>query len=189
MDQRHFYQSRPPTCIAEFVARATPPPQIVLGQSDSEPCLSSLDVAFDDDVAIQSCFRLACHCGGTSHLVHGFHYREPGRHPLILSPLILECTNCGKCALAFDSEFHGYDAEQGTRTNRRGEGKLGVIECPHCGPNPLEVHVAFEYADDRFDGSQPQFAGREQDLFNSFTMYGTCVRCLRQLEVANFECD
>jgi hypothetical protein len=35
----------------------------------------------------------------------------------------------------------------------------------------------------------PEFAGREQDLFNSFSMFATCTRCLQLLQVASFECD
>jgi hypothetical protein len=174
MDQRRFFLSRPPECLSGFVATPIEPPQSAV-----------------DQPGIHSYFKLACECGAPSFFVHGFRWQSPGprSETLFLSPLILECIACRKCTLAFDSNFHGFDAEQGIRTNRRAEGTRGIFECRRCGEVPLEIEVALEYSEDRFDGSMPEFAGREQDLFNSLTMYAACVRCLLPIEVASFECD
>jgi hypothetical protein len=48
--------------------------------------------------------------------------------------------------------------------------------------------VQFEYPDDLFDGDFPEFAGREQELFTWFSLFGDCPQCAERLSIADFEC-
>jgi hypothetical protein len=135
-------------------------------------------------------FGLSCQCGGKLHYVHGYRWVNPdfGNAVVFLSPLVLECAACGKMADLFDSAIHGYDACFGHCWSVRAEGERVVFECPTCGREPVEASVRFEYPDDLFDSGQPEFIGREQELFTWFSLIGKCSKCWRALPVADFEC-
>lgn len=177
MDQASYFRSRPPRCIAGFIARPAELPRVTINAP--EP--------------INSVFALFCRCGGSHHYVHGYLWTNPDNppgHPAVfLSPIVLECATCGKTTDLLDTDVHWYDAELGHVTATvRAEGERAVFECSTCGRQPLEAFVQFEYPDDLFDENLPEFAGREQDLFSWFYLLGRCPQCLQLLPVTDFEC-
>ena len=77
-------------------------------------------------------FALSCKCGGSTRYVHGYRWTNPDFNNAIvfLSPLVLECSACGKMTDLLDTDVHGYDGELGHGTTTvRGEGERVVFEC------------------------------------------------------------
>jgi hypothetical protein len=173
MDQVNYFRSHPPRCIAGFISTQVALPG---GKCDGNRPLSV--------------FALACSCGSGQHFVHGFWWRNPDFHDTLvfLSPLSLECAACGKRTDLIDTDVHGYDGEVGDSATARGLGRPAVYECPKCGRQPLEVFAGFNYTEDLFDDDFVEFAGREQDLFDWFSLSGKCCRCSQLLAVTDFEC-
>ncbi len=195
MEQTSYFRSHPPQCIAGFVARATQLPDVEFDghasrseyQRDVRP-----GVPIEASDNINTVFALSCRCGGNEHFVHGYRWTDPDsrrKTVVFVSPLALGCAVCGRMTEVLDTDVHGYDSEIGVRpTNVRGEGDRAVFECPRCGRHPLEVFVRFEYSDVLFNGDHPECAGREQDLFDWFSLLGKCPGCSQVLDVADFEC-
>ncbi|MCP4249663.1 MAG: hypothetical protein GY778_21695 [bacterium] len=194
MDQAAYYRSHPPRCIAGFSARPAESPGV---ESDGHASPSQLDVDPPPGVTIEGpeysnpAFALFCRCGGSRHYVHGYRWinRDYRNAVVFLSPLVLECAACGSMTDLIDTDVHGYDAELGLgSTTARGLGDPVVFECPRCGRQPLETLVQFEYPDDLFGDDFRDFAGRQQDLFTWFNLFGKCPSCSQVLRITDFEC-
>lgn len=194
MDQASYFRNHPPRCIAGFVAHPT---ELEGVEFDGHGSVSRLKIEAPPGVTIDGpehtnpVFSLACQCGGGQHYVHGYRWANPDFRNVVvfLSPLVLECTACGRRTDLLDTDVHGYDGEleHGSAT-ARALGDPAVFDCPSCGRQPLEAYVRFEYPDDLFDGDFPEFEGREQDLFTWFSLVGRCSRCSRMLSITDFEC-
>jgi hypothetical protein len=194
MDQSNYFRNHRPRCISGFTFR---PAQLPGMEFDGHVSMSQINWEIPSDVIIEApehinlIFALSCQCGGTRHYVHGYRWTNPDFHNAIvfLSPLVLECSDCGKMNDLLDTDIHGYDGELGHGTaTTRAKGDRAVFECPTCGRQPLETFVRFEYPDDLFEGDFPEFAGREQDLFTWFSLKSKCPKCSKMLDVADFEC-
>lgn len=136
-----------------------------------------------------SVVALYCCCGSGRYVGHGF--REPGEHPcddLLFDPLALECATCGTRADLFDSDAHGYDAQQGLFTGRHKDESLlaAVYACP-CGGQAFEAFARFEYAPWLLKDDSPRYAGRKHEMFSWFTLLGICGQCHLLQLVAHFE--
>jgi len=192
MDQAAYFRSHPPRCLSGFYAQTVQLPGATfdghLPQLDVE---SPPGVTIDASEHINTVFSLACKCGGDSHYVHGYRWRNPDfdNTVVFLSPLALECSNCGAKTALLDTDIHGYDAEldHGTAT-ANGKGDSFVFECGECGRQSLKTYARLEYPGDLFDGDLPEFQGREQDLFTWFSLLGYCPKCSQLIPVADFEC-
>jgi hypothetical protein len=198
MSQTDYFRSHTPRCIAGFTARATNLPGVVY---DGHASFPEGEIELPPGVTIQapeefnSVFALSCSCGGDHHFVHGFRWVNPDNpaQSFLYSPLVLECATCGKKTEVFNEDKHGYDVELAEFPSRsvtlHEDGEVPeVFECPTCGCQPLEVIVRFAYTDDLFNGDFQDFAGREQDLFDWFSLLGKCPQCSEVLAITDFEC-
>lgn len=194
MDQAEYFRNHPPRCIAGFKVQST---ALSEARFDGHSSKSQLDfdvpgeVTIDAPEHLNTVFSLSCNCGGSQHYIHGYRWTNPDFHDAIvfLSPLVLECSACGKMTDLLDTDVHGYDGELGHGTaTARALGHRVVFECPDCGRRPIQIFVRFEYPDDLFDDDFPEFQGRQQDLFTWFSLLGRCATCSQLLPVADFEC-
>lgn len=194
MDYAKFFQTHPPRCIAGFNAQPTELPSVEL---DGHASASDVEFEIPPGVTVDApelfnpVFSLQCTCGGLDHFVHGYVWTNPDFNNVVvfLSPIVLECSTCGKKTDLLDTDVHGYDAELGHGSaTARAKGDRAVFECPECGRQPLEVFARFEYPDDLFDDDFPEAKGREQDLFTWFSLHGRCTECAQMLAVTDFEC-
>lgn len=180
MDLANFFRSHPPRCLGGFVVQNT----------------ELNDVVFDGHYSgapgeLNPIFALSCRCGSNQHYVHCWRWANPWFHNKVvtLSPIALECAACSLTAPLLDTDIHGYNSELnlGSSTVRAG-GDQAVFECPACGKQPLQTFARFEYPDDLLEEDDPEFAGREQELFSWFTLIGQCPKCQQKMTVADFEC-
>lgn len=184
MDQAKYFRTHPPRCIASFAAAPVTLPDFAFeGHSPASGPIEGPQV-------INTAFSIACKCGCSSHYVHGYRWANPERDNavLFLSPLVLECSACGKTSSLLDTDVHGYDGEQGCSATARGLGEPKVFECSHCGSEPFGTCVRFEYDGELFAQKVTGYRGREQDLFSWFTLLGRCVRCSTYFKLVDFEC-
>jgi len=194
MDRSEYFRRHPPHCLAGFMALPAELPGVSF---DGHVSASQFDNKGESGPTIEGpenidvIFALSCHCGGKSHFVHGFRWTNPDspRMPVFLSPLALECADCGKKTDVFDSDIHGFEAALGYGTATiRAAGTRAVFECSRCGRQPLRVYVNLEYSDDLFDEDHPEFAGRQPQLFSWICLVGFCRRCASLLAISDFEC-
>lgn len=61
-----------------------------------------------------------------------------------------------------------------------------VCECTNCHKTEFEVFARFEYPAGLFD--DPEFEGKEQELFSWFTGVGKCKACSTTSQFIDFEC-
>ena len=195
MDQASYFLTHPPRCIAGFIARPTVLPDI---EFDGHASKSQIDIEVPLGVRIYApenvniVFALFCLCGANRHFAHGYRWVDSGFDDcaVFLSPLVLECTVCGKRTQVIDTDLHGYDSELGHGSaTARAEGEDAVFECANCGQHQIEAYVRFEYSDDLIGGDFPRFAGREQELFTWFNLIGKCSQCAHVMIISDFECS
>jgi hypothetical protein len=173
---RAYFIANPPRCLAGFAIA----PDELSG------------ISFDGHgEELNTIFRLSCRCGDDRHYVLGHYWRNPdyGNQLVFLSPIALRCEACERVTELIDTDRHGYDGELGgIVATKRGEGDRVEFACEECGPKPFRIWVRFEYPDDLFDRSLREFRGRQQDLFNWFSLIGQCSGCSRLRPVTDFEC-
>ena len=194
MDQDGYREVPAPQYVAEFAAARLRLSRDMRDGRTAKPPLESAafrGVRRGATEHLNPVFALCCQCGGNRHYFHCYRWANPDSDGAVatLSPLVLECAACGKKTDLFDSDVHGYDVELGHRPcTVRAQGNPTVFECPSCGRQAFEAFVRFGYPEDLFDGDEPEFAGREQDLFDWFHLIGKCMKCAQAVEVADFEC-
>jgi hypothetical protein len=189
----YILASRPPRCLAGFVATPVTISGIVFDGHASSSALNSAPgpgVTIEGSEHFGIAFALTCLCGGRCHEIYGYRWANPDyRNQIVfLSPIALQCEACGSRTDLFDSDVHGYDAEQGVVTNARAKGDPATATCLRCGQSSLEAIVRFEYSDGLFE-MDDNVAGREQEFFSWFHLLAKCPRCLLLQEVTDFECD
>lgn len=128
-------------------------------------------------------FRLTCSCGSDNWNVLGH-----SADNLLLCPLTLRCTGCGKEEMVFDIEKHGYDAELGHGCSSiRAEGPQVTLSCENCGRQSFATTAVVSYqceeGDLDRDGMPPA-----QDLFDVFGLDVRCVGCGHENTVCDYEC-
>jgi hypothetical protein len=138
----------------------------------------------DEDHNAFAHFAIACDCGSEMWRIRG--YRPDPK--LILCPLTLECTGCGRVGELFDIERHGYDAELGNGCfSRRMEGPEVDLHCANCEGHAFSATAVVSYQmeeEDIDDEMRPKL----QDLFDTFALSITCSACGRRKTVCDYEC-
>jgi hypothetical protein len=192
MDIAAYLRTFPPRCLAGFVATPMewqgkhPDGHVSATQIPPRPG----KVQIEAPELIYSSFALACPCGGSEFAIHGYRWASDlsDKLVLLLSPLQLQCIECRTITPVFDSDLHGYDAEQGGMVaTRRAEGTPSIYTCPTCNETSFVVAVRFEHSANDFDYF-PEWLGRQQDLFGWFYLAGQCQRCKRWAAITDFEC-
>jgi len=145
-DQLAHYRSHPPRAIREL--RAMPVDVDFRFDGHGEP----VDVAFE----------LACPCGGTRFDVTCGLDEDDEPAP----PIELECGACAASYKIFDDNEHGYDAELNS-VERQAPELIVDLDPADIDLTP-ELVVRFEFPSDHL--GDPQYAGREHDLFSWFTL-------------------
>lgn len=146
-EQIAHYRAHPPRALAGL--RATP-----------------IDVEWTFDghgSPVNSVFELACGRCGAMKFVAMCDATDEGE---VCSPIALHCDACEEVYEIFDSGVHGYDGESGDFSGDEGDGPydLETTEVDE----PFEVIVRYEYPSDHL--GDPQWVGREHDLFSWFTL-------------------
>ena len=164
----------PPRCLAGFKV---------------EPATLT-DVAFDGHGAdLNKIYKLACTCGRSRFRVLGHHLRDDRGNAIFVSPLALECAECGKVTELIDTNQHGYDAELGHGSPTiRGEGTRTPFACDTCGVRPITAYARFEHLGEELADSFIEEFPNSEDFFSWFSLVGVCEGCNRMLNVADFEC-
>jgi hypothetical protein len=136
-------------------------------------------------------YKLACTCGHDRFRVLGHHTKNDRGDAIFVGPLALQCARCAKVTELIDTARHGYNAELGyAGTTLRGQGARTPYACDRCGVRPMTSYARFEHSAlgdvlaDSFLEDHPD----SQDFFSWFSFVGTCDRCGRTLNVADFEC-
>jgi len=129
-------------------------------------------------------FALDCDCGSSTWHIRGYR-PEP---KLVLCPLSLECSKCGRCRMLFDIERHGYDAELGNGCfSRRLEGQEVAYQCVKCEGRVFSATAVVSYQmeeEDVDDEMRPKL----QDLFDTFALHVVCLACARYATICDYEC-
>ena len=191
MDYSDFFEKHPPRCLSGFTATPTRLPQHKFDGHGSVAELKALGYNVSGPENCNPIFQVACKCAADTHYIHAYRWSNPDFNDkvVLLSPLDLECSKCGRVTGLMDAARHGYDAELGhIVATASGRGDRVRYECPQCGVQPVWAYTRFEYPDDLFDGDFADFAGREQDLFTWFSLVGKCTKCSSLFAVADFEC-
>jgi hypothetical protein len=194
-NQIAYYQKHPPKCVAAFVAQ---PDWLENVQYDGHGASGRYP---DDLVASPNIvFAIKCQCGSsTHHIIAVSEHEEIWRHKdlVIAEKYFLECSSCQSQHLLFDPALHGYNPEtflmeglslSDARESNQPSGKREetTCECSTCKNSTFEVFARFEYSADLFD--EPEFAGKEQELFSWFTASGRCHTCSTVNVFMDFEC-
>lgn len=141
----------------------------------------------------ESCiFGIKCSCGNQKFSIRGL--KESGYKGLI-DPIIIECIDCSKQIIAFDSKIHGYDAKTCNETVENDVLDVLIEEyvCPNCSNSTLEISCGFEYSIDREEAKEIM---RElnielgiEELFTWYTVAARCINCGAISEVTSIECS
>ena len=157
--------SRPPTCLAPF--RLKP---LIDGPTDAMN-----EFAY---------FGVSCKCGSNVWKVVGF----PVAPDLLLCPLSLQCSQCGREEELFDIAKHGHDAELGLGCySRRAEGSPSQVACPQCDGGGFSVRADFSYQFDPDELNEEERA-KVQDIFDVFGVALTCADCGHTSSPCEYEC-
>jgi hypothetical protein len=167
-DMAKYARRHPPRCIRELSP-------MLLTKSTAEQAEEGAD------------FRVGCPCGQRTCYVLGYVREDEGPQRTIcfVSPLALECLQCGRVSELIDTRQHGHDGEQGCDGNVTGEGPRVRFPCPRCGETPVAAIAGFDYGGHHYNPFDPQ--SRPQDFFGGFTLRGECSRCATRLCVTSFE--
>ena len=129
-------------------------------------------------------FSLDCDCGSNAWRIRGY-CPEP---KLLLCPLTLECSKCGRGCELFDIEQHGYDAELGNGCfSRRLEGQEVDFRCAKCEGRLFSATAVVSYQMDEED-IDDEMRPRLQDLFDTFALHVTCLACGHRTTACDYEC-
>jgi len=190
-----YYQERPPKCVADFLAQ---PDWLENIEYDGH----GFSGRYPDGLVakLNIVFAIKCQCGGSVHkIIAKSEHEEIWRHKnlVIAEKYFLECNSCHSRDLIFAPALHGYNAEtflmeglswsdefEGSQASHKHE-KI-TCECSYCKNTTFEVFTRFEYSADLFD--EPEFEGKEQDLFSWFTGIGRCKMCSTVNVFMDFEC-
>jgi hypothetical protein len=148
------------------------------------------DVAFDGHGSdLNKVYRLACGCGHDRFRVLGHLLKNDRGQAVFVSPLALECADCGTVTELIDTDQHGYDAELGHGSATiRGNGVRTHYACETCGVRPMTAFARFEHSGEELADSFIEQFPNVQDCFSWFSLLGKCDGCRRMLNVADFEC-
>jgi hypothetical protein len=109
---------------------------------------------------------------------------------VMLSPLALECPDCGKVTEIFDSDRHGHDPEVcGDSATMRGSGERQRYRCSACGHDigrPVAM-FSFNNPQEILQDLPQELTGREQDVFDWFVLEWECAACGESNAVADYE--
>ena len=194
-NQTAYYQAHPPKCIADFAAQPEWLDQVEYdghGFSGRYPdgLVANLNIVF----------AIKCQCGNATYRIIAESRQEEIRYYkklVIAEKYFLECSACHSRHLFFDPWLYGYNAEtfniegisfrdETESSSTSGTHENVTCECPSGKNTTLEVFARFEYSADLFD--EPEFAGKEQDLFSWFTGTARCNTCATITVFMDFEC-
>jgi hypothetical protein len=165
-------------------ARRTPPGCV----AEAAPAIEEDEADPSDNEPFGTSFKLGCGCGCRKTAVLG----DPTQvesEILMLGPLALECSACGRVTEIFDPDRHGYDAEVcGDGRGPEGSGRRQRYPCGGCSQTIGEATASFAFNDPEGLQTLPeQMAGREQDAFDWFTLEWRCAGCGQTQCIADHE--
>lgn len=164
--------------------RVTPPTCII----DAEPRLEPSDNSGNDN-SLHISYRIGCRCSGRSNSILCYPTKIQ-REIVILSPLALQCSACNGITEFFDSDRHGYDPEVcGDSATMTGSGSRQLFSCTTCAHKLGQVITTFSFngVGELFEDLPEALRGREQDVFDWFTVEFECDACGKRDVVADFE--
>lgn len=128
-----------------------------------------------------SCYEISCPCGETAFWVshHSKRLEEPE------SPFFTTCSKCGRKALLFDSDIHGYNAQNHDAFTTRGQEEERIWSCPSCqaaGSVVLCVDYCIPSDDEIFTYENPE------DWFDGIVLYHVCLTDHSVHFISGFEC-
>ena len=194
-NQTAYYQEHPPKCIGDF---AVQPEWLDHVEYDGH----GFSGRYPDGLVanLNIVFAVKCQCGNGTHHVIAESRQEEIRYYqnlVIAEKYFLECRACHSRNLFFDPLQYGYNAQtflmegisfRDDLENSFASGKYekATCECPSCHSVIFEVFARFEYSANLFE--EPEFEGKEQDLFSWFTGTGRCKTCSTVTMFMDFEC-
>ena len=194
-DQTAYYREHPPKCVADFLSQPEWLDDINYDGHGFSGIYPDGLVANPNIV-----FAIKCQCGGGVHSIVAESEQEEiwyYKNLVIAEKYFLECSSCHSRHLFFAPSLHGYNAEisrmeglslseivESNQSSRKDE-KI-TCECSNCKNTTFEVFARFEYSADLFD--EPDFEGKEQELFSWFTGIGKCSTCGSINPFIDFEC-
>jgi hypothetical protein len=134
-------------------------------------------------------YALKCTCGSERLAVIGYHTTNPDfdNAKILVSPISLRCTSCGRDEQLFDTQLHGFDAElESHPTHIRARGERGPFACA-CGGTNFKPFARFEFSSETLEDSTGEWTGNEHNLFSWFTLVGDCASCGKRVDIAEFE--
>jgi hypothetical protein len=148
-EQRAFYDSHPPRALAGLTCAPIEPPAGFKFDGHGEP--------------VNAVFTLACPCGNKLFMVSAWFKDDEVR-----APISVECSECDRDQEIFMSGRHGFDGELNPFESRAEDDEFPDDLVPQDVEAPHEVIIRFEYPSDHL--GDPQWKGREQDLFSWITI-------------------